>query len=126
MAILDILKSNDGEKKPLTAKSPKSKKGTGETSVALAALHNVIKHPRITEKAAVLSGSNIYTFEVAKDATKIEIAKAIKAIYKVVPRKIAIIIMPAKRKIVRGKRGVTGSIRKALVYLKKGETIDFM
>jgi large subunit ribosomal protein L23 len=126
MAILDILKSDDSEKKLVTAKSLKAKKVAGEKSDVAASLHAVIKHPRITEKAAVLSGSNIYTFEVAKDATKIEIAKAIKAIYKVVPRKVAIIIVPAKRKIVRGKRGVIGSVKKALVYLKKGETIDFM
>ncbi len=67
---------------------------------------------------------NIFTFEVAKNASKPAIAKAIKALYKVTPLKIRTINLPRKRVFVRGKFGAQPMTRKALVYLKKGDKID--
>ena len=88
---------------------------------------SIIKKPRITEKAGIKSESqNVYTFEVSKDATKKTIAQAIKEIYKVTPTKINIVILPAKKVNARGKIGKGQSVKKALVFLKKGDKIAFI
>lgn len=88
---------------------------------------SVIKKPKITEKAGIASESrNVYTFEVEKGATKKTVAEAIKKIYKVTPIKINIVSLPAKNVFKRGKKGVKGAIKKALVFLKKGDKIAFI
>jgi len=88
---------------------------------------SVVKKPRITEKAGIKSESqNVYTFEVISDATKKTIGEAIKAIYKVTPIKINIVNLPAKKVTARGKRGVKQAVKKALVFLKKGDKIAFI
>ena len=87
---------------------------------------NTIIKPRITEKSGLLSQNGVYTFEISKDATKPEIVKAIKTIYKITPEKIAIINLPAKNVFVRGKKGRVSAVRKAVVTVKKGDKIDFI
>lgn len=87
----------------------------------------LIKRPRITEKSTDLASSEkhpVYVFEVAKEANKTEIKKAIKAKFGVTAVKVNIVNLPAKRVIVRGKRGTTASLKKALVYLKAGDKIE--
>jgi len=96
------------------------------TPVSTDSLHAVIKRPRLTEKAAILAGDNVYTFEIDTKATKIDVARAIKQIYKVEPVRVSISKLPAKRKIVRGRPGVTSAVKKAMVYLKKGDSIEFV
>lgn len=87
---------------------------------------DAIIRPHVTEKSGVLSQSNVYTFQVAKDSNKQSIEKAIKALYKVAPTKINVINVPAKRVFVRGRRGIVPGMRKAMVTVKKGEKIDFV
>lgn len=86
----------------------------------------VIKRPRITEKASRGAEISVYSFEVARDASKKTIAAAVRALYNVTPIKVATVTIPKKEIIVRGKRGVRGGGKKAYVYLKKGETIEFV
>ncbi len=86
----------------------------------------IIIRPRITEKSGLLSESqNIYTFEVAKNATKHTVGQAIKALYKFTPLNVRIVNLPAKKILVRGRPGTKSAVKKALVYLKKGDKIDF-
>ncbi len=87
---------------------------------------HVILRPRITEKATVLMESGVYSFEVTDKATKATVAVAVRELYKVTPAKIAIVNLPPKNVIVRGKRGVRSGIRKAYVYLKKGDKIEIV
>jgi large subunit ribosomal protein L23 len=87
----------------------------------------LIKRPRITEKSGIKSESeNIYTFEVASNATKTGIAKAIREIYKVNPVKVNITILHAKKVFARGKSGRKNGVKKAVVFLKKGDKIAFI
>lgn len=87
--------------------------------------HNVILRPRITEKSGIAhEAANIYTFEVEKNATKHSISKSIQSLYKVTPVKVRTISLPAKEVFVRGKFGTKSAVKKALIYLKKGETIN--
>jgi large subunit ribosomal protein L23 len=86
----------------------------------------VIVGPHITEKAGVLSDKGTYTFEVTPSSTKKSIAQAVKELYNVTPVKVTIVINPAKKVFTRGKRGVKGGIKKAYVFLKKGDKIEFV
>jgi len=81
----------------------------------------IILAPRITEKGC-------YVFNVAQGANKNQIAQAIKTIFKVTPRKIAVVTIPRKTVITRGtnRTGIAGGGKKAYVYLKKGETIELV
>ncbi|MDO8430575.1 MAG: 50S ribosomal protein L23 [Candidatus Taylorbacteria bacterium] len=86
-----------------------------------------IIRPRITEKAGIMSEKqNIFTFEVAQNATKHSIATEIKTLYKVTPLKVNIVNLPARNVIVRGKKGRQSAIKKAYVYLKKGDKINLI
>jgi len=87
----------------------------------------IIKRPRITEKSGIQAeGLNIYTFEVTEMANKKNIAKAVKEIYKVTPVKVNITNLPAKKVFARGKKGRKSGVKKAIVYLKKGDKIEFV
>lgn len=86
---------------------------------------DIILRPRITEKSGIMNEAlNVYTFEVSKNATKNTIAKAIKGLYKVTPEKVRVVNLPAKEIVRRGKKGTQSAVKKALVYLKKGDTIN--
>ncbi|PIP87128.1 50S ribosomal protein L23 [Candidatus Campbellbacteria bacterium CG22_combo_CG10-13_8_21_14_all_36_13] len=84
--------------------------------------------PRITEKATDLQMSNnVYTFDVIKDANKKEIEKAIHALYGIVPEKVRVVMVPSKNIRTRnGGKGVKSGGKKAYVYLKNGDTIEFV
>jgi large subunit ribosomal protein L23 len=110
-------------RKPEAIVSTKSK--TNTVSNAGSSVAHVLKSPRITEKASMHQSIGVYTFDVAISATKTQIAEAIRSTYKVSPRKIRIVQIPAKqtRSTRTGKRGVKTGGKKAYVYLTSGETI---
>lgn len=85
---------------------------------------NVILRPRITEKASFVQEAGVYAFEVASNATKKQVADTIKIFYKVTPIKINIVKNPAKVIFVKGKKGIKAGVKKAYVYLKKGDKIE--
>ena len=87
---------------------------------------SAILRPHVTEKSGLLSQSGVYTFQVSREANSEAISKAITALYKVKPVKVAIINLPAKSVFVRGRHGTVSGIRKALVTVKKGDKIDFI
>ncbi len=80
--------------------------------------------PRVTEKASMNAERNVFTFNVNPRATAPEIKKEIKQLYKISPLKVRMITIPRKNVFIRGKKGVRGGGKKALVYLKKGDTIE--
>jgi large subunit ribosomal protein L23 len=83
---------------------------------------SVIKKPVITEKSAIIAESSQYTFAVDQNSNKVEIKKAFKELYKTEPTEVRIINTKAKTSARRGikKKGY----KKAIIILKKGETID--
>jgi large subunit ribosomal protein L23 len=85
-----------------------------------------IKNPRITEKASNAFEKNVYTFNVEESANKEEIKKAIFSLYKVKPVKVNILHVPHKNIISKGKKGVKAGGKKAVVYLKEGDKIEFI
>ncbi len=84
----------------------------------------VIIRPVITEHSYDMMEANCYTFEVAKDANKIEIAQAIEAIFNVKVVKVNTLNVKAKPKRMRYQKGFTRTWKKAMVTLKDGEKIE--
>ena len=89
-------------------------------------MKTIIKNPRVTEKASNMNGQNVYIFDIAKSANKMEIKKAVFALYKVRPVKVNVLNIPRKTIVSKGKVGVRGGGRKAVVYLKEGDKIEFI
>lgn len=95
-------------------------------------MHNhpgdILIAPRITEKGAYLAEHGAYVFNVAKGASKKDIATAVKALYKVAPRKVTLVAVPRKKVMTRGtnKSGMTAGGKKAYVFLKKGDKIELV
>ena len=80
----------------------------------------------MTEKASFAQEQNVYSFDVVSGANKTEIKKAIFALYKVHPVKVNVLPIPRKNIMSKGRLGVKGGGRKALVYLKVGDKIEFI
>lgn len=80
----------------------------------------------MTEKGSSSMEHNVYTFDVTKAATKAEIKKAVFALYKVHPVKVNVLAIPHKKIKLRGRAGTHGGGRKAFVYLKAGDKIEFI
>ena len=85
----------------------------------------VILRPVVSEKSYALIGDNRYTFEVAKDATKPQIASAIEEIFDVSVLKVNTMNVTGKPRRLRWKAGKTRSWKKAIVTLSEGDTIEF-
>ncbi len=112
------------------------KKKTSEPKTALvpqaasaslsASVDGALLRPRITEKASVLSSANVYTFDIVPSANAKEVREAVKNAYGVVPVKVSILPVRSKKMFSKGRRGRTASGKKAYVFLKKGDTIQFV
>ena len=86
--------------------------------------YDTILAPVITEKATVLTEQNKVVFRVAMDATKDEIAAAVEELFKVRVVKVNTLITKGKTKRFRGIMGQRSDVKKAIVTLQEGQTID--
>lgn len=86
---------------------------------------DIVIRPIITEKTALLRENGQFVFEVAPDSNKIEIKRAVEELFKVHVEKVRVINMKPKPRRVRLAPGYTKSWKKAIVTLKKGESIPF-
>jgi len=85
---------------------------------------DTIISPNITEKSTSLSEHNKIVFKVHKGANKNTIKKSIEKIFKVNVIKVNTINLKGKTKLVRGKKSIKSGYKKAIVTLKKGQSID--
>ena len=83
-----------------------------------------IRNPIITEKATILSEQNKTVFKVRERANKKVIKKNIEKLFKVNVVKINIINQKTKIKMRQGKKSFKGGYKKAIITLKKGQSID--
>jgi len=83
-----------------------------------------IRKPIITEKATILSEQNKTVFKVHAGANKSSIKKNIEKLFKVSVVKVNIINTKTKKKIKQGKLSTKPGYKKAIVTLKKGQSID--
>lgn len=87
----------------------------------------IIRRPVVTEKSMRLSeGKNRYTFEVAPYANKVEIRRAVEALFDVNVTKVNTMRTSGKerRRSFRHRSGRTAERKKAVVTLAEGESID--
>ncbi len=91
---------------------------------ATARHYDTILSPIITEKATLLSEQNKVVFRVAQDASKDEIAAAVEELFKVKVTKVNTINVLGKTKRFRGVKGKREDIKKAIVTLAEGQSID--
>ncbi len=133
---MGIFKDTKDDKKKKTNDKPEEEKSmkdlytaSGEmkkkdTKKVTGQAYRVLVKPMVTEKATNLVSSNQYVFMVGIDTNKIEVAKAIQEIYGVKPISVNIIKVKGK-KVNRGRIiGKRKDFKKAVVTLKKGDTIS--
>ena len=85
---------------------------------------DTIISPNITEKSTSLSEFNKIVFKVHKGASKSSIKRSVEKIFKVNVVKINTINLKGKTKMVRNKKAYKSGYKKAIVTLKKGQSID--
>lgn len=90
----------------------------------------IIKRPLLTEKAMKNNEAGIYAFEVVPNANKIEIKKAIEALFEVQVESVRTLRIKGKIKVRHTRKGLMRGRRpnrkKAYITLKKGQTIDLV
>ena len=86
--------------------------------------YDVVLAPHITEKSTLLSEHNAVVFKVANDATKPQIKAAVEALFKVNVTKVNTINVKGKTKRFRGIMGRRSDVKKAIVTLAEGQSID--
>ncbi|MBU0613008.1 50S ribosomal protein L23 [Patescibacteria group bacterium] len=109
----------DSSKKEAVKPSPKKAKKEDTKNA-----YRVLIRPVITEKATSLVANGQYVFEVAPDANKVEIRKAIQNLYSVTPVKVRIMNQKARRVQYGRNTGTTKFWKKAIVNLKSGDKIE--
>jgi large subunit ribosomal protein L23 len=86
--------------------------------------YDVIVAPHITEKATLLSDHNAVVFRVAPKATKPEIKAAVEALFDVSVTNVNTIVQKGKTKRWKGAPYQRSDMKKAIVTLKEGQSID--
>ena len=85
---------------------------------------NLIKKPVITEKSTTNAQFNKYVFEVRNDANKKTVKLTIEETYKVKVEKLNSLNVKSKPKVFKGQRGSRSELKRIIVTLKEGSTID--
>ena len=85
---------------------------------------DIIIAPVITEKSMANRQNNVYTFKVAKDATKTDIKRAVEEAFKVSVKNVNTLNTKSKRRRVGRYSGRTKTYKKAIVTLAEGSSIE--
>jgi len=123
----DKKKDESSEKQSADVSAGKGDEGSkGASKAHTGSMYWVLKRPHLTEKATNLFSYNAYVFDVDMQANKTQIARAVEEIYNVTPVKIRTLNQPNKHIRTRKGMGTRTRGKKAIVYLKEGDSIQFM
>ncbi|HVV62876.1 MAG TPA: 50S ribosomal protein L23 [Pseudolabrys sp.] len=86
--------------------------------------YDVIIAPVITEKATMASEHSKVVFKVAKNATKPQIKEAVEKLFDVKVKSVNTLTRKGKVKLFRGMPGQKSDVKRAIVTLEEGHTID--
>jgi len=87
--------------------------------------YSLVRRPHVTEKSTSMQEmNNQFTFEVSPEANKSEVKKAIETLFKVKVTAVNMVKLPSKTRRAFGRPGETRPWKKAIVTLKKGDTIE--
>ena len=98
----------------------------GNVTISKAAAYDTILRPVITEKATMANENGQVTFAVAVTATKPEIKAAVEMLFDVEVKAVNTILLKGKTKMWKGRPGRRSNMKKAMVTLVEGHTIDLM
>ncbi len=136
MGFFNRKKNDEGQKAPTKAtkadkpkaeakaEEPKKAKETVVAPRETGSAYRILVRPIITEKTTMLGKVNQYAFEVAMTANKLEVRKAVKAVYGVEPTDVRVMRIAGKPVRTRAGKSRRSAWRKAIVTLKKGERLD--
>lgn len=110
----EVTLKNEEKSETKSVATGKEKKKTSDLKI----------RPIITEKAFALQGRGVYVFEVKNNVNRVMVRNYIRATYKVTPVKVNILNTSNKSMIFRRRRSVKPGYKKAMVFLKEGETIS--
>ena len=96
------------------------------TAVSKASAYDTILRPIITEKATIANENGQVTFAVVMDATKPQIKAAVEMLFNVKVTAVNTIVQKGKAKTFRGRPGRRSDMKKAMVTLAEGQSIDMM
>jgi len=88
-------------------------------------LYEVLRRPLITEKSTALQAQGKYAFEVAREATKLQIKQAVEKAFKVGVTAVNVVIVPGKTRRLGRQLLPAHPWKKAIVTLKPGDKIEF-
>lgn len=116
--VLDMVQDGGAAKKDSkeSKSAAASKDNTGNA-------YKVLVRPLVSEKSYSASGQGQYIFIVNKSANKIEVRKAVEKVYDVKVTRVNILNVRGKARAFGSARGRTSDWKKAIVTLKKGQTI---
>ncbi len=86
--------------------------------------YNTLISPVITEKSTIMGENNQVVFRVPIDASKPEISEAVEALFKVKVKSVNTLRQKGKNKAFRGFKYTRSTIKKAIVTLEDGHSID--
>ena len=98
------------------ARGPLAREGAGDA-------YRILLRPVLTEKTSLLQAHGQYTFAVANDATKVDVARAIRDLYGVKPVQIRIVNVEGKMVRFGRSQGREKRVKKAVVTLKSGDSL---
>jgi large subunit ribosomal protein L23 len=125
MGIFDRFKQTKMQQTTVVASGPEPSKITAPDEFARTlVVSDVILRPLVTEKAAVMTGTNTYVFVVKNDANRVAVRMAIKKMYGVDPVRVNIQNVEGKKKRFGHNIGKRSDWKKALVTLPAGKTIN--
>ena len=130
----DLVKETVKEEKVLDESEKKSERAKKQDEVALVSAEdlaqykgvreNILLRPVITEKASRLSADGRYTFRVMDYSTKQDVRKAVEKKYKVTVERVNMVTVHPKKRMRGAIVGRISGYRKAVVFIKEGQTID--
>ena len=98
----------------------------GQIKISKATAYDIIQRPVITEKATMANENGQVTFAVSVTASKPEIKAAVELLFNVEVKAVNTILLKGKAKMWKGRRGRRSDMKKAMVTLVEGQTIDLM
>jgi large subunit ribosomal protein L23 len=101
-----------------------NRKPRGRIKVSSERMYELVRSPIITEKATLVSEHNQVMFRVPVDATKPEIRAAVEGLFNVKVKAVNTILQKGKTKRWRGQPGRRSDVKKAVVSLADGDSID--
>lgn len=113
------------EKKEEKTKKQEKKETTTKVKAGKRIDASALVEPIITEKATYLQSQNCYVFGVKPKANKIMVKRAVEGLYQVKPIKVNMIKVKGKNVRYGRTEGRTKDYKKAIVFLKEGDKIDF-